>query len=140
MKLTDDISAEHDHPGSVLDHICQCMDFCAGDSLAVWLAMIHDGFKLIKPIAMLRLHYIHELREKRLAVILSKIIGTDSYWIQASEFTVYVHLQACEYRQIKRSKKLNCLLRSMPYFFADSFIKLADADSHSKISKMIKES
>lgn len=126
------------HSGSILDHMCRCMDECAGDPLAVWLALAHDCGKLTSPVAMLPHHYGHELRGKKLAAIWGEYLNLPLEWQEAGKFCAANHMRAAKYSIARPGKKLEILLDSMTSNYADSFWRVVNADSKSSIGKIVK--
>lgn len=126
------------HSGSILDHMCRCMDECAADPLAVWLAFTHDCGKLISPVAMLPHHYGHEYRGEKLASIWGEYLNLPLEWQEAGEFCAKNHMRAAKYSIVRPGKRLDILLETMTQSYTDSFWRVVDADSKSSISKIVK--
>lgn len=124
------------HSGTVFNHLCRCMNECAGDPLAVWMAMAHDAGKLTTPKAMLPHHYGHEHRGKVLARIWALELGLNETYSHAGELCAIQHMRAGRYVNMRPGKKYDLLniVNSQP--LSHSFWKVIDADTKSHISSM----
>lgn len=124
------------HSGSVLDHLCRCMNETAGDPLAVWMAMTHDAGKLTTPLGMLPHHYGHELRGEKMAGIWAAQLGLGREYVAAGKICARHHMRAGRYLGMRPGKqyKLLSLINGRPE--AASFWKVIDADTKSSISAL----
>lgn len=124
------------HSGNVLQHLCRCMNECAGDPLAVWMAMTHDSGKLTTPLAMLPHHYGHELRGRVLARIWARDLGLDESYAKAGELCAHQHMRAGRYAHMRPGKQYDLLniINSQP--LAASFWKVINADTKSDIADL----
>ena len=122
------------HHGTVLDHLCRCMNDCAGDPLAVWMALTHDAGKCTTPLAMLPHHYGHELRGEILARIWAKQLKLNDIYAEAGENAALLHMRAGRYLKMRPGKQYTLLniVNHLPY--AQAFWKVVDADSRSSLS------
>lgn len=125
------------HYGSVLAHMARCMNETAGDPLAVWMAMAHDAGKLTTPVSMLPHHYGHESRGKKLASIWARQIGLPDEWVYAGAFAAKQHMRAAKYPIMRPGKKLGLLQLVAESRLALPFWKVIDADTHSRLSKIV---
>lgn len=124
------------HSGSVLDHLCRCMNETAGDPLAVWMALAHDAGKLTTPLEMLPHHYGHELRGEKMAGIWAAQLGLSGEYAAAGKLCARHHMRAGRYLDMRPGKqyKLLTLINGRPE--AACFWKVIDADTKSGISAL----
>lgn len=122
------------HSGSVLDHLCRCADAVAGDSITVWMAIVHDFGKLTTPTNLLPHHYGHEERGQGLAKDFAEKIGMHALYRNAGVLAAKLHMRAGRYNELKSSKKRDLLIEVEEAGFTSSFWKLVDADKKSSIS------
>lgn len=124
------------HSGNVLQHLARCMNECAGDPLAVWMALAHDAGKLTTPKAMLPHHYGHESRGRHLARIWARELGLDETYSRAGELCAWQHMRAGHYMDMRPGKQFDLLniINSQPC--AHAFWKVVNADTKSCIADL----
>lgn len=124
------------HHGSILDHLCRCMNECAGDPLAVWMALAHDAGKCTTPLAMLPHHYGHEFRGALLARIWADQLKLNDTYAEAGAKAAFLHMRAARYLKMRPGKQYALLnkVNNLPY--AQPFWKVVDADSRSRLSQL----
>ena len=125
------------HSGSVLDHVARVMDAVAGDSLAVWLAFVHDAGKLETPPGILPHHYGHEARGEALAGVWGRLLELPRAMAACGSMAAREHMKAGRYRAIRPGTRYDLLLAVASHGPAciSAFWKLADADSKSDVSR-----
>lgn len=125
------------HSGSVLDHTARCMNWTAGDPIAVWMAMVHDCGKLTTPKEMWPHHYGHEQRGESLAAMWGAKLGLDHDYIDGGAMAAALHMRAARYPIMRPGKKLKILKDIWATPWADSFLKVVEADSRSKVGRLL---
>ena len=125
------------HSGSVLKHMARCMNECAGDLLAVWLAMAHDAGKLNTPQALLPHHYGHEIRGKKLARIWAGQMKLSEQWADYGSYGAEQHMRAAKFFKMRPGKKLSLLKEINKKGIAKSFWRLIDADTRHPYSQIM---
>ena len=125
------------HSGSVLEHAGRVMDAVAGDSLAVWMAFVHDAGKLETPPEILPHHYGHEARGAVLAQAWGKALDLPKAMVACGCMAAREHMKAGRYRLIRPGTRYDLLLAVARHGQAAmaAFWKLADADSKSDVSR-----
>ena len=125
------------HSGSVLEHAGRVMDAVAGDSLAVWMAFVHDAGKLETPSEILPHHYGHEARGVVLAQAWGKALDLPGAMVACGCMAAREHMKAGRYRLIRPGTRYDLLLAVARHGQAAmaAFWKLADADSKSDVSR-----
>ncbi len=125
------------HSGSVLEHAGRVMDAVAGDSLAVWMAFVHDAGKLETPPEILPHHYGHEARGVVLAQAWGKALDLPEAMVACGCMAAREHMKAGRYRLIRPGTRYDLLLAVARHGQAAmaAFWKLADADSKSDVSR-----
>lgn len=127
------------HSGSVLEHMCRCMNEVAGNPLAVWMALAHDAGKLTTPSVLLPHHYGHEQRGAILAEIWARKLGLGEDYAQAGRLAARWHMRAGRYPALRPGKKHSLLMAVFSTSFADAFWAVVDADTSSKISLLARK-
>lgn len=112
-----------------------CQARCA-DSLAVWLALAHDAYKLSTPGCLWPHHYGHELCGEKLVAVWAAKLGLGDDFCEAGCFTAHWHKCAARYALMRPGKKFKLLALLGDAFFAQALWKVVDADSKSAISAM----
>ncbi len=125
------------HSGSVLEHAGRVMDAVAGDSLAVWMAFVHDAGKLETPPEILPHHYGHEARGAVLAQAWCKALDLPGAMVACGCMAAREHMKAGRYRLIRPGTRYDLILAVARHGQAAmaAFWKLADADSKSDVSR-----
>lgn len=113
------------------------MNEVAGDILAVWMAMVHDCGKLTTPRNLWPHHYGHESRGETLSAIWSDALGLDERYRAAGIMAAGLHMRASRYLLLRPGKKLKLLMEIWASPFAVSFLRVVDADSRSRLGKVI---
>lgn len=122
------------HSGSLLAHMGRCMNACAGDPLAVWLALCHDAGKLTTPASMLPHHYGHEAGGEQLARVWARQSGLPPEYEDAGAATALLHMRAAKYVIIRPGKKLKLLNKIFPEAWSGQFWQAVDADCRFPVS------
>lgn len=126
------------HTGSVLAHTARCMDAVAGDTLAVWMALVHDAGKLTTPATLWPHHYGHESRGKRLVPVWTQHLGLSDDYTRAGILSARLHMKAGRYHRLRPGKKFDLLHEVAASGFFVPFWKVVDADTKSSISESAK--
>lgn len=126
------------HMGSVLAHTVRCMDAVAGDTLAVWMALVHDAGKLTTPSTLWPHHYGHESRGKRLVPVWTRHLGLSDDYTRAGILSARLHMKAGRYNRLRPGKKFDLLHEVAASGFFVPFWKVVDADTKSSISESAK--
>lgn len=124
------------HMGSVLAHTVRCMDAVAGDTLAVWMALVHDAGKLTTPSILWPHHYGHESRGKRLVPVWTRHLGLSDEYTRAGILSARLHMKAGRYDRLRPGKKFGLLQEVAASGFFVPFWKVVDADTKSSISEL----
>lgn len=126
------------HRGSVLEHTARCMDAVAGDTLAVWMALVHDAGKLTTPCTLWPHHYGHELRGQKLASVWAKHLGLPDEYTLAGILSARLHMKAGRYHRLRPGKKFDLLHEIVASGHFAPFWKVVDEDTRSSISEVAK--
>ncbi|WP_300707135.1 HD domain-containing protein [uncultured Desulfovibrio sp.] len=119
---------------SVLDHTCEVMDRCAGDALAVWMALCHDLGKLRTPPDSWPHHYGHDALGVPLARALCERLALSSLHGKAAETACADHMRAGRYDELRTGTRRDLLWRVDRRGLSRPFWRLTDADSRSPFS------
>ena len=122
------------HGGSVLDHLCRCMNAVAGDPLAVWMALAHDAGKLTTPRALWPHHYGHEIRGEALVRQWTLQLRLPAAWRDAGCLAVRLHMKAGRYFHLRPATRYDLLRELASCPFLDAFWRVIDADAHRPVS------
>lgn len=127
------------HSGSVLDHLCRCMDVVAGDGLAVWMALAHDAGKLTTPRVLWPHHYGHEERGETLVRQWAARLHLPADWRQAACVTARLHMKAGRYLHLRPATRYDLLHELAACPFGPSFWRVVDADTRSCLSRRVQD-
>ena len=119
---------------SVLDHTCEVMDRCAGDALAVWMALCHDLGKLRTPPDKWPHHYGHDALGVPLARTLCGRLALSGLHHKAAETACADHMRAGRYDELRAGTRRDLLWRVERRGLSRPFWRLTDADSRSPFS------
>lgn len=135
LNIAKDISAgpKPYHSGSVLDHLCRCMNEVAGNPLAVWMALAHDSGKLLTPAHMLPHHYGHEQRGAVLAPLWAAQLELGKEYAKAGAMAARFHMRAGRYEILRPGKKKLLLELFPPKGSGIPFWKMVNADCREDI-------
>lgn len=118
----------HYHSASVLEHTAQVMDACAGDALAVWMALVHDlGKSATRPENWAR-HLGHEEHGETMAANLAKRLRLSNRHIQAARLAAKWHMSGGQYPQLRGATKTRLLLHLDKTALVEHFFRLVAAD------------
>lgn len=117
------------HKGSVLAHTGRVMDACAGDSLAVWMALCHDIGKMHTPADHLPHHYQHEKIGQAYALSLGQRLGLPKKYIHAGELAARLHMKAGMYECLRIGTRRDLLWQVHCAGMSQPFWRMVDADS-----------
>lgn len=116
------------HSGSVLEHIGNVMDRCAGDDLAVWMALCHDLGKCTTPPHVLPRHIGHELRGAEAALQLGQRLGMPNLFIAAGEVGARLHMKGGTYPALRPGTRVDMLDELHRKGLMRPFWRLVEAD------------
>lgn len=114
---------------SVLDHTCEVMDRCAGDALAVWMALCHDLGKLRTPADNWPHHYGHDAFGVPVALELCRRLALSNQHLAAAETACAEHMHAGRYAELRTGTRRDILWRVDRRGLSRPFWRLVDADS-----------
>lgn len=114
---------------SVLDHTCEVMDRCAGDPLAVWMALCHDLGKLRTPADKWPHHYGHDALGVPVAQALCRRLNLSNLHLKAAETACAEHMRAGRYGELRVGTRRDLLWRVERRGLSRPFWRLTDADS-----------
>ena len=114
---------------SVLDHTCEVMDRCAGDALAVWMALCHDLGKLRTPADNWPHHYGHDALGVPVAQELCRRLALSNLHLKAAETACADHMCAGRYGELRTGTRRDILWRVERRGLSRPFWRLVDADS-----------
>lgn len=117
------------HTGSVLAHTGRVMDACAGDSLAVWMALCHDVGKMCTPPDQWPHHYQHEKLGQEHALHLGQRLALPKKYIRAGELAARLHMKAGMYECLRTGTRRDLLWQVHCAGISHSFWRMVDADS-----------
>lgn len=120
---------------SVLDHTCEVMDRCAGDALAVWMALCHDLGKLRTPADNWPHHYGHDALGVPVAQALCRRLALSNLHLKAAETACAEHMRAGRYGELRTGTRRDILWRVDRRGLSRPFWRLADADSRHEWSQ-----
>ena len=120
---------------SVLDHTCEVMDRCAGDNLAVWMALCHDLGKLRTPADQWPHHYGHDALGVPVAQALCRRLALSGLHAKAAETACADHMRAGRLDELRIGTRRDVLWRVDRRGLSRSFWRLADADSRRAFSR-----
>lgn len=120
---------------SVLDHTCEVMDRCAGDALAVWMALCHDLGKLRTPADKWPHHYGHDALGVPVAQALCRRLALSTLHGKAAETACADHMRAGRLDELRTGTRRDLLWRVDRRGLSHPFWRLADADSRRAFSK-----
>ncbi len=123
------------HAGSLLDHLARCMDAVAGDTLAVWMALVHDAGKLTTPKSLWPHHYGHEARGVLLATAWAVFLNMPESFARCGCMAARLHMKAGRYARLRPGTKVDLLLEVEVSPCADAFWRLVDADTRANVSR-----
>lgn len=116
------------HETSVLEHTAQVMDGCAGDAVAVWMALCHDLGKTLTPDAELPRHFGHEERGEGLAETLARRLRLPTRCLASGRLAARWHMAGGSYGSLKASTRVRLLLALDKAGVLDAFFRLVAAD------------
>ena len=116
------------HDASVLEHTARVMDGCAGDPVAVWMALCHDLGKVLTPEAELPRHFGHEERGEEMAGRLSRRLRLSGRLLSAGRLAARWHMAGGSYESLKASTRVRLLLALDKAGVLDAFFRLVAAD------------
>lgn len=116
------------HDSSVLKHTARVMDNCAGDTLAVWMALCHDLGKTSTPEKKWPHHFGHEQRGQALAQSMGQRLRLPRRYILAGSLAARWHMAGGNYLELREATKVRLLLTLVKADIFDSFFRLVQAD------------
>lgn len=125
------------HSESVLEHTAQVMDKCAGDPVAVYMALCHDLGKTSTPAENLPHHYKHELRGEGTATALGKRLKLSNKLIRAGAVAARQHMKGGLYPSLRVGTRVDMLMELNKHSLLEPFCTLIRADSGEDFSEII---
>lgn len=116
------------HQESLAEHTAQVMDACAGDPLAVWMALTHDLGKTATPPEHWPRHHGHEGRGETLAQQWGEALRLPRAWIRAGAVAARWHMAAARYRELRRGTRVRLTLELARHGLVASMARLVAAD------------
>ncbi|NLW81082.1 MAG: tRNA nucleotidyltransferase [Desulfovibrionales bacterium] len=116
------------HDTSVLEHTAQVMDGCAGQPMAVWMALCHDLGKTVTPVTALPRHIGHEKEGEPLAANLAFRLRLPKRHLVAGRLAVRWHMAGGLYANLRPSTKVRLLLALDRAGVVDQFFQMVAAD------------
>ncbi len=117
------------HAESVLEHVAQVMDRCAGDADAVYMALCHDVGKTVSPPEQLPHHYRHEHRGEAMAEQLGARLKLSVRLVRAGAVAARQHMKGGTYPALRRGTRVDLLMTLNRHSLLLPFARLVQADS-----------
>ena len=127
------------HQESLLEHTAQVMDACAGDPLAVWMALTHDMGKTATPEEFWPRHHGHERRGETLAREWGRRLRLPSAWIQAGALAARWHMAAARYAELKAATRVRLVTELARSGLLFPFARLVQADHGLDVREWMEE-
>ncbi len=123
------------HDKSVLDHIAEIMDKCAGNAITCWMAMCHDLGKSLTPDDLLPAHHGHGKAGVLPAQKLGKRLLLPNKFIRAGEISAQLHMKAGRYRELRPGTKVDLLMKLHLSGLLENMISLCRSDRGEDVMK-----
>lgn len=117
------------HQESLLEHTAQVMDACAGDPLAVWMALTHDIGKTTTSVDLWPRHHGHERRGEDLARSWGLMLRLSSAWIQAGALAARWHMGCARYPELKASTRVRLVTEISRHQLLSQLARVVQADN-----------
>ncbi len=122
------------HTESVLEHTATVMDRCAGNPVAVYMALCHDLGKGETPPHLLPHHHGHEQRGERTADRLATRLRLSTHLLRAGTAAARHHMKGGQYASLRHGTRVDMLMHLHTHALIDPFCRFVQADSGKDIS------
>ena len=105
------------------------MDKLAGDTLSVWMALVHDLGKMLTPKELLPKHHGHDAAGEPLARLMGERLRMPRTFIEAGELACHYHMRHKEYPTLRPGTVVDMLMHLESKRLTSKMFKLGLADS-----------
>ena len=117
------------HSENCLEHTVAVMNGCAGNPLAVYMALCHDLGKLCTPLAELPRHLGHEKAGVAPALALGQRLRLPQRMITAGAIAAREHMKGGQYLSLKCGTRVDLLMKLYKADVLEAFFVMVAADS-----------